>query len=484
MKKTLTIALLGTIATTSVYADDLNAKIVNESVTKYSNNVETDADTNTNSPIYAFKSIASDASNIQANGEKLARGFVLTNNGAVKIPNSIKPKNMYMKDQATAAQGLEKYRAERDEINNNIKKLESQKKLGWRIKVVAEQAKLKSINTKIDILKGIENGDKAYAEEKIAQFNIVKNITVNGPKAYFNDIAKPVSSHLNAAWDSATSLNYVDYRSNIDMFWGARVALWNGQYNINSKDAATAIEFNDITNYLTIQTIRSLQGSDTTKAVSLYADANTLAYTVTTLGDLESGIQEKIASPRTAQSICEADLIDIRANNKVSTARNVINGLSDQKAVETILTHLLDKISIGDITVYDLDKLGNNWAIKAAVNAISTAIGSEGVLYVKGHTLMLRPASAVAGPVANAIAENGIYKQVSDADNILFGENACNFIAAKNSNNPVAKAMVAASKQIAGQISKGDVVDPAFEEQVYVALQATMFENLSKVLPN
>lgn len=97
---------------------------------------------------------------------------------------------------------------------------------------------------------------------------------------------------------------------------------------------------------------------------------------------------------------------------------------------------------------------------------------------------MLRPASAVAGPVANAIAENGIYKQVSDADNILFGENACNFIAAKNSNNPVAKAMVAASKQIAGQISKGDVVDPAFEEQVYVALQATMFENLSKVLPN
>lgn len=325
-----------------------------------------------------------------------------------------------MKDQATAAQGLEKYRAERDEINNNIKKLESQKKLGWRIKVVAEQAKLKSINTKIDILKGIENGDKAYAEEKIAQFNIVKNITVNGPKAYFNDIAKPVSSHLNAAWDSATSLNYVDYRSNIDMFWGARVALWNGQYNINSKDAATAIEFNDITNYLTIQTIKSLQGSDTTKAVSLYADANTLAYTVTTLGDLESGIQEKIASPRTAQSICEADLIDIRANNKVSTARNVINGLSDQKTVETILTHLLDKISIGDITVYDLDKLGNNWAIKAAVNAISTTIGSEGVLYVKGHTLMLRPASAVAGPVANIHYQHNDDNKIDHLDHICF----------------------------------------------------------------
>ncbi|MDE4998780.1 hypothetical protein NAI79_10515, partial [Francisella tularensis subsp. holarctica] len=82
----------------------------------------------------------------QANGEKLAIGFDLTNNGAVKIPNYIKPKNMYMKDQATAAQGLEKYIAERDEINNNIKKLESQMKLGWRSKVVAEQDKLKSIN--------------------------------------------------------------------------------------------------------------------------------------------------------------------------------------------------------------------------------------------------------------------------------------------------------------------------------------------------
>ncbi|MBK2149457.1 hypothetical protein IBD90_00845 [Francisella tularensis] len=482
MKKTLTIALLGTIATTSVYADDLNAKIVNESVTKYSNNVETDADTNTNSPIYAFKSIAADASNIQANGEKLARGFVLTNNGAVKIPNSIKPKNMYMKDQATAAQGLEKYRAERDEINNNIKKLESQKKLGWRIKVVAEQAKLKSINTKIDILKGIENGDKAYAEEKIAQFNIVKNITVNGPKAYFNDIAKPVLSHLNAAWDSATSLNYVDYRSNIDMFWGARVVLWNGQYNINSKDAATAIEFNDITNYLTIQTIKSLQGSDTTKAVSLYADANTLTYTVTTIGDLSS-VQKKIASPRTALSICEASLISIRTNTKVTTARNIINRLSNKKAVKPILRHLLNQTSIDDIILYDLDKLGDNWALKAATNAIRSTIGSDSILYVKGHTLMLISTSSMVDAFIKAIAENEIYKQVSDADRVLFGKNACNFTAAKNSNNPIVKAMIAASKQIAGQLPKGQVIDTVFEEKVYLALQSTMFENLSNVLP-
>ncbi|MDE4986344.1 hypothetical protein NAI35_10295, partial [Francisella tularensis subsp. holarctica] len=84
----------------------------------------------------------------------------------------------------------------------------------------------KSITTKIEILKGIENGDKAYAEEKISQFNIVKNISVYGPKAYFYDIAKPVLSHLNAACDSATILIYLDYRRNIDMFWGARVVLW------------------------------------------------------------------------------------------------------------------------------------------------------------------------------------------------------------------------------------------------------------------
>ncbi|MDE5005069.1 hypothetical protein NAI73_11545, partial [Francisella tularensis subsp. holarctica] len=80
----------------------------------------------------------------------------------------------------------------------------------------------------------------------------VKNLTVNGPNEYFNDIAKPVLYHLNAEWDSDTSLNYVDYRINIDMFWGARVFLCNGQYNINSKDASNAIELNDITNYLTI----------------------------------------------------------------------------------------------------------------------------------------------------------------------------------------------------------------------------------------
>ncbi|QEN22190.1 hypothetical protein FNO44_1319 [Francisella orientalis] len=70
MKKTITIALLGSIAATSVYADDLNANIVNNSIIDYSNKVETAADTDPNSPIYTVKSIAADAANIQANGEK------------------------------------------------------------------------------------------------------------------------------------------------------------------------------------------------------------------------------------------------------------------------------------------------------------------------------------------------------------------------------------------------------------------------------
>ena len=502
MKKTLTIALLGTIAATSVYADDLNAKIISESVTKYSNDAETAANTDINSPFNAIKSIA-DIGNIQINGARLAKGLVLTNNGKVKIPSAVKPKDIYMTDKAAAAKGITKYNAEIDEIKATIERWTEKrnkvsgigkkvKQLNYDHKIAEKKAKLRDIYIKIGILKSVESGDKAYAQEKISQFNIIKNITVNGPKAYFNDIAKPVSSHLNAAWDSATNINYVSYRNNIDMFWNSKVALWNGQYYVNSKATATAtaIQFNDITNYLTIQAIKSIQGSNITKAISLYADANTLAYIVTTLGavttldDLESSIQKKIAIPRkTAQSICQAGLLNIRANTKVNAARNVINELSDQKTLKTILTRLLDKFRIGDITVYDLDKLGDNWATKAAVNAISAEIGSEGVIYVKDHTLMLRPASAIAGPVANAIDENDIYKQVSDAENILFGNDACNFTAAKNSNNPVAKAMVATSKQIAGQLSKGKVVDPAFEEKVYVALEATIFENLSKVLP-
>ncbi|MFV9931230.1 MAG: hypothetical protein AB8V10_06710 [Francisella endosymbiont of Hyalomma asiaticum] len=58
MKKTLTIAILGTIAATSVYADDLNSKIVSESITKYSNDAEKATNTDINSPIYAVKSIS------------------------------------------------------------------------------------------------------------------------------------------------------------------------------------------------------------------------------------------------------------------------------------------------------------------------------------------------------------------------------------------------------------------------------------------
>ncbi len=252
LKKTITIALLGSIAATSVYADDLNANVVNNSIVNYSKKVEAAADTDPNSAIYAVKSMAADAADIQANGEKIARGLVLTNNGKVKIPNAVKPKDMYMKDQASAAQGLEKYRAERDGINKNIEKLQSEKKLGWKIKVAAEQAKLKSIKTKIDILKGIENGDKAYAEEKIA-------------------------------------------------------------------------------------------------------------------------------SPRTALSICEANLLDVKANSNIATAIYIIKDLSDEKAVNAILTQFLDIINLGDIKVYDLDKLGSSWVVNAAVNAIAVAIGSEGV---------------------------------------------------------------------------------------------------------
>ena len=485
MKKTLTVALLGSIATTSVYADDLNSNIVKDSLTTYSTNVETAANTDTSSPIYAVKSIAEDAGNIQANGAKLAKGLVLTNNGKVKIPNAVKPKNMYMKDEASAELGLEKYRAERDEIQATIDRWETKKQgKGWLSKknydrkIAQKKLEKKAINTKIDILKGIASGDKAYAEEKIAQFNTIKNVTVKGPKAYFNDIAKPVSGHLTAAWDDATNLDYIQYRSDIDAFWADRVALWNGTYEASDN----AIAFNDVTNYLTIQAIAAIQKNGSDNAVKLYADANTLAYTVTTLGDVESQVQAKIAN-RTALSSCNASIETIRANNTVKSARDVINGLSDEKAVETILTNLLDKINVGDIKVYDLNSLGNNWAIKAAVAAISTAIGKDGVIYVKDGNLMLRPASAVAGPVANAIANNGIYSQVADADRIIFGDDACNFEAAQKSDNPVVKAMVAATNQIAGELAEGGVIEPDFKANVYAALEATMFDKLNDVLP-
>ncbi|MDE4959652.1 hypothetical protein NAI72_12060, partial [Francisella tularensis subsp. holarctica] len=73
--------------------------------------------------------------------------------------------------------------------------------------------------------------------------------------------------------------------------------------------------------------------------------------------------------------------------------------------------------------------------------------------------------------------------QVIYAERVIFGNNACYFTAAKNSNNPIVKAMISASKQIAGQLPKGQVIDTVFEEKEYLALQSTMFENLSNVLP-
>ncbi|OIN84315.1 hypothetical protein [Francisella sp. TX07-6608] len=54
MKKTLIIALLANIATTTVYADGLNTKIV-KSITKYSNDIENTAQDDKDSPIYTIK---------------------------------------------------------------------------------------------------------------------------------------------------------------------------------------------------------------------------------------------------------------------------------------------------------------------------------------------------------------------------------------------------------------------------------------------
>ncbi|MBD5784474.1 hypothetical protein IFN73_12005, partial [Francisella tularensis subsp. holarctica] len=125
---------------------------------------------------------------------------------------------------------------------------------------------------------------------------------------------------------------------------------------------------------------------------------------------------------RTALSICEASLISIRTNTKVTTARNIINRLSNKKALKPILRHLLNQTSIDDIILYDLDKLGDNWALKAATNAIRSSIGSDSILYVKGHTLMLISTSSMVDAFIKAIAENEIYKQVSDDDRVLFGK--------------------------------------------------------------
>ncbi|MDE4965503.1 hypothetical protein NAI76_09385, partial [Francisella tularensis subsp. holarctica] len=108
----------------------------------------------------------------------------------------------------------------------------------------------------------------------------------------------------------------------------------------------------------------------------------------------------------------------------VTTARNIINRLSNKKAVKPKLRHLLNQTSIDDIILYDIDKLGDNWALKAATNAIRSTIGSDSILYVKGHTFFLISTSSMFVDFIIDIAENEIYKLVSVADRVLFGKYA------------------------------------------------------------
>lgn len=490
MTKTFTVALLSSISVSSIYANDLSAQSIYSSISKYSQNVANAAENYPNTAVYAINNIASDASEIRSNGRKLARGLALAN--PAEIPSTIKPKKIYMENKNTATQGIKKYIQQRDQIQATINSLINKKsnlsgfgknikKLDLDHEISQYEAKKKLIDAKIDILEGIENGERAYAEGKLNQFDIIRNMTINGPKAYYDNIAQPMSKYLAAAWSAADNNDYANYKKNMTMFWNDRVAIWNNNYKIDNNDAATALAFNNIKNYLTIQTIAAIQNQDFNNAVSLYANANALAYTITNLNNVQSQVQAKLNSLIAPQAQCEVALDSVRNNNSVTSARNIITNLSNEKGIEDILTNLLDHLNINSSSIYNLDYLDNDWAVNAAISSIHQASGSHGIIYIQNHHLMLRSVSSIAAPVANSISEDNIYKQVANVDGILFGDNACNFTAAQNSNDPIAKYLVTTSNQIAEKIGHGHI-DPAFRKNVYVALETVIFENLDSTL--
>ncbi|MGQ4003090.1 hypothetical protein QIW49_08295 [Francisellaceae bacterium CB300] len=481
MNKTkLTIALMSSMAVTSAFAT--TGTEVNNSITKYSE-----------FSMAKTKEIipGADAS-IVYRSSTLVNNLVNDSNVQKHIATSLiadKTAGLKAKAEAYEASSIEK--KERKKAKYNEKAQATKDAKGWsKVKAFKEE-----VSAKIELEK--QRGRVNAAKKAVAELNKFENdgffkeqyelangIRVdfkNGFNAYNEQLVNPSKVVLGDAWTAATKFDYVDYTKNIHDFWNVRMNVWTDGADL-SKDARA---FNELTNVATIEALAQIKGEDTAAAIKDYANANELAFQVTTLGNSEQAvmnvINNKVGTPGALYGFCATNATQIADNKNVQNAVNTINQLGDKDEIAKVIDVVLAKIGIdNDYTIINLKAtLGNIGA-----QAIATIIGSDGVIFVdKDLNLKVDITGLAAQPVAEAIADNSIYKEVIASQNLVVGTQTCNYEAVSTSNTKVGKALMAATNYYANAIAKetGAPVDAATKSNVLMALEGTMYENINKI---
>ena len=126
----------------------------------------------------------------------------------------------------------------------------------------------------------------------------------NGFNGYNDQLANPSKDTLNNAWNAATKFDYVDYTKNIHDFWNVRMNEWTDGADLSNDSLA----FNELTSVATIEAIAQIKGQDTAAAIKDYANANELAFQVTTLGNSEQAVMDiinnKVGTPGALYGFC------------------------------------------------------------------------------------------------------------------------------------------------------------------------------------
>ena len=473
MNKTkLTIALMGSMAVASAFAT--TGTEVNASITDYSKaSMERTAPGN-DSIISKAVAFSVDAKNPTFQ-KHMANSFVGDKTSKLKV-------------QADTYLASSKEKLERKKDKLVAKEAAAAAAKGWsKIKAWKEVASAKVEQEK---QRGRKNAAKA-AVEKLGEFNndgffqtqydVVNGIRIdykNGFNAYNAELVNPSKEILGNAWTAATKFDYVDYTKNIHDFWNVRMNVWTNESEV-SKDAKA---FNELSNVATIQAISQIKGQDTAASIKDYANANELAFQVTTLGNSEQVVKDLVNNPTAnLPLLCENNATAIVNNPSVKSAVELINKLDDENEVKTVITGVLSKVGIdSDYTVVNLkDTLGS-----MAANVIATVIGNDSVIHVDSDLNLKVEIAAIAAPkVADAISGNSIYKEVVASQNLVVGTETCNYEAVSTSTTRIGKAMMAATNYYADAIAKesGAPVDEATKSKVLMALEGTMYANINKI---
>ena len=482
MNKTkLTIALMGSMAVTSAFAT--TGTEVNSSITKYTTasveNAKPTGDSLVARSSALYTTLKTD-SNIQ---KHVVNSLIADKTADLKLKAEKYLESAIEKKDAKKAKYEEKKTARENAkgVSNRVKALT--KELKAKVELEKQRGRVSAAKKSLNELNKFEN-DGFYKE----MYNEAKSIgtdTQNGFKGYNEQLVNPSKEMLSNAWDAASKFDYNNYTNDIHSFWDLRMNVWNDATGI-SKDT---LSFNELTSFATIEALSAIRSQDNTKSIKDYADANELAFMVTTLGNSEqqviTKINENMAKPNGLFLFCSSEATTLAANKNVANAMTVIDSLDDEAKVTDVITTVLAKLNIdNDFTLVNLKE---NKQLKPLAAIIKAVIGDQGVFSVDADYNFKINITAFAAPqIAEAVSGNAVYKVVLDSQELLLGDQVCNYDAVVTSaaaNNKVAQALISASNYYANEVAKdaGTHVDAATKANALLALEGLMYSNINKI---